>query len=261
MKVIATLIAVFVVAVTTQAQSPAGKISLSVLNDKNAGVDNAIASLLKSNNKQIVKTTLADKEGKIIFENISAGTYRIHLSATGFEEVTTDSIVINESNHVISWPSVILYKKDIAQLKEVTVSAKKPFIQRMNDRIIVNVDNSVVNAGSSAFEVLERSPGVTIDPNDNIALKGKQGVIIMVDGKPSPMTGADLVNYLRGLPGNSIDRIEIITNPSSKYDAAGNSGIIDIKLKKDQRLGSNGSFNAGYGQGVYPKANAGLSLN
>ncbi|MBC7937695.1 MAG: TonB-dependent receptor [Rhizobacter sp.] len=83
----------------------------------------------------------------------------------------------------------------------------------------------------------------------------------MIDGKPSPMSGADLVNYLRGLPSNSIDRIEIITNPSSKYDAAGSSGIIDIRLKKDQRMGMNGTFNAGYGQGVYPKANAGISMN
>ncbi|HVF97404.1 MAG TPA: outer membrane beta-barrel family protein, partial [Flavisolibacter sp.] len=121
--------------------------------------------------------------------------------------------------------------------------------------------NSAVNAGSTAFDVLERSPGVTIDQNDAIALRGRQGVIIMVDGKPSPMSGADLANYLRGLPVGAIDRIEIITNPSSKYDAAGNSGIIDIRMKKDQRLGYNGTLTAGYGQGVYPKANGGTTFN
>ena len=131
----------------------------------------------------------------------------------------------------------------------------------MNDRLIVNVENSVVNAGSSAMDVLERSPGVTVDQNDNIALRGKQGVIIMIDGKLSPMTGSDLANYLRGLPVNAIERIELITNPSSKYEAAGNSGIIDIRMKKDQRLGINGTVTAGYGQGVYPKWNAGTTFN
>ncbi len=261
MKLTSILIALLFTILNGFAQTNPGSITLTVTDSKNHGIENASAALLKNNSKQLVKTALANKAGKISFENIAAGTYRIKLSATGFEEKSTDSIVISETAYTADLPAVSLNLKSSAQLKEVTVSAKKPFIQRMNDRIIVNVDNSIVNAGSSAFEVLERSPGVTIDPNDNIALRGRQGVIIMIDGKPSPMTGADLVNYLRGLPSNSIDRIEIITNPSSKYDAAGNSGIIDIRLKKDQRMGTNGNFTAGYGQGVYPKTNTGISLN
>ncbi len=108
---------------------------------------------------------------------------------------------------------------------------------------------------------MERSPGITVDQNDAISLRGRAGVINMVDGKPLPMTGADLANYLRGLPSNAIERIEIITNPSAKYDAAGNSGIIDIRMRKDQRLGTNGTLTAGYGQGIYPKANAGGTFN
>ncbi len=261
MKLTSILIALLFTFLNSFAQTNPGSITLTVTDAKNNGIENASAALLKHNSKQLVKTALANKAGKILFENIAAGTYLIKLSATGFEEKSTDSIVISETGYTAELPTVSLNLKSSTQLKEVTVSAKKPFIQRMNDRIIVNVDNSIVNAGSSAFEVLERSPGVTIDPNDNIALRGRQGVIIMIDGKPSPMTGADLVNYLRGLPSNSIDRIEIITNPSSKYDAAGNSGIIDIRLKKDQRMGTNGNFTAGYGQGVYPKANTGLSIN
>lgn len=148
-----------------------------------------------------------------------------------------------------------------AGLKEVTVTTKKPFLQKLTDRIVVNVENSIVNAGSTVMEILERSPGITVDQNDNISLRGRAGVIIMVDGKITPMRGADLANYLRGLPGNAIDRIDIITNPSAKYEAAGNSGIIDIPMKKDQWLGANGTFTAGYGQGVYPKANTGTTFN
>jgi hypothetical protein len=261
MKPTSFLLALMLSFFNSWAQTNPGTITLTVTDAKNHGIENASAALLRSNGKQLVKTALANKEGKISFENIAVGSYRIRISATGFEEKSTDSLVISEASYSANLPVVTLNLKSSTQLKEVTVSAKKPFIQRMNDRIIVNVDNSIVNAGSSAFEVLERSPGVTIDPNDNIALKGRQGVIIMIDGKPSPMTGADLVNYLRGLPSNSIDRIEIITNPSSKYDAAGNSGIIDIRLKKDQRMGTNGNFTAGFGQGVYPKANTGFSIN
>lgn len=243
----------------TAVHAQQGKISLSVLNDKKIALENATAVLFKGNKP--AKSSLSDKNGLVVFENIAHGTYRIKITAAGFEDLLTDSVVISADNLTTDLAIVSMKIKSASELKTVTVSAKKPFIQRMNDRLIVNVDNGVVNAGSFAFEVLERSPGVTIDPNDNIALKGKQGVIIMIDGKPSPMSGADLVNYLRGLPANSIDRIEIITNPSSKYDAAGNSGIIDIRLKKDQRMGTNGTVNIGYGQGVYPKANAGISMN
>lgn len=260
MKKIFSLTAVLLLSVITWAQQ-GGKITLTIQDEKKQGIENATASLFKPGGKQLVKSTIADKNGLVVFENIPDGTYSIRLSAAGFADRFTDSIVINAVSNTADLSVIALERKASTDLKAVTVTAKKPFIQRMNDRIVVNVDNSVVNAGSSAFEVLERSPGVTIDPNDNIALKGRQGVIIMIDGKPSPMSGADLVNYLRGLPSNSIDRIEIITNPSSKYDAAGNSGIIDIRLKKDQRMGTNGTFNAGYGQGVYPKANAGISLN
>lgn len=238
-----------------------GRISLIIKNEQSAGVENATAALLKSGTQTLVKTSFADKSGMLAFEHLPYGTYQVKLTAAGFEDLLTDSIVLNEQSSLVSIPPITMKTTSRQSLKTVTVTAKKPFIQRLNDRLVVNVDNSVVNAGSSAFEVLERSPGVTIDNNDNIALRGKQGVIIMIDGKPSPMTGQDLASYLRSLPTNSIDRIEIITNPSSKYDAAGNSGIIDIRLKKDQRMGTNGSFNAGYGQGVYPKANTGLSLN
>ena len=111
------------------------------------------------------------------------------------------------------------------------------------------------------MEVLERSPGVNIDQNDVISLRGKQGVIIMIDGKPTAMSGSDLASYLKGLPSSAIERLDIITNPSAKYDAAGNAGIIDIRMKKDQRLGANGTVTAGYGQGIYSKANGGATLN
>ena len=115
-------------------------------------------------------------------------------------------------------------------------------IERKIDRTVINVDAAISNEGSTALEVLEKSPGVTVDKDGNISLKGKQGVMIMLDGKPSYLTGPELANLLRSMPSNNLDQIEIMTNPSAKYDAAGNSGIINIKTKKNKQKGFNGKF-------------------
>lgn len=238
-----------------------GKASVSIFSEQKTPVENATVELLRAKDSALVKTALTDKAGLAEFGNIAFNSYLIRISAVGLATAYTETFVVNENQTSIELPSVHLVQNSASQLQNVTVSAKKPFIQKLTDRIVVNVDNSIVNAGSSAMEVLERSPGVTIDQNDAISLRGRAGVIIMIDGKPSPMTGQDLANYLRGLPSNAIERIDIITNPSAKYDAAGNAGIIDIRMKKDQRLGMNGTFTAGLGQGVYPKANTGATFN
>ncbi|HTF30003.1 MAG TPA: outer membrane beta-barrel family protein, partial [Flavitalea sp.] len=129
------------------------------------------------------------------------------------------------------------------------------------DRMVVNVEASITNAGSNALEVLEKSPGISVDKDGNISLKGKEGVIVLVDGRQTYLGGVDLANYLRSLNANQMDQIEIMTNPPAKYDASGNSGIINIKIKKNRELGYNGSVNASYGQGIYPKYNEGINLN
>jgi iron complex outermembrane receptor protein len=238
-----------------------GKASVTVFNDQSIPVENATVELLKTKDSALVKAAITDKAGVAEFENLGFDSYIIRVSAVGLDTKYTDAFTVSEMQTSVTIPSLNLTAKAASQLQNVTVAAKKPFIQKLSDRIVVNVESSIVNAGSTAFEILERSPGVTIDQNDAISLRGRAGVIIMIDGKPSPMTGQDLANYLRGLPSGAIERIDIITNPSAKYDAAGNSGIIDIRMKKDQRLGTNGTLTAGYGQGVYPKANAGGTFN
>ncbi|MBD0296794.1 MAG: TonB-dependent receptor, partial [Flavisolibacter sp.] len=140
-------------------------------------------------------------------------------------------------------------------------SAKRPLIEQKIDRTIVNVEASVTNVGNSALEVLEKSPGVTVDREGNISLKGKQGVIILVDGRPTQLGGTDLANLLRSMNASQLDQIEIMTNPPAKYDAAGNAGIINIKTKKNQQKGYNGTAGFTYGQGRYPKLNESLNFN
>lgn len=237
-----------------------GKISIAVKDNKQNSMENATIELLSSKDSSIVKTALTDKTGTAILENIPFNSYLLRVTMVNYTIYYSSPIVFTSGQPELIMPDIILTNKT-GQLENVTVTGRKPFIQKLTDRIVVNVENSMVSAGSSAMDVLDRSPGVNIDQNDIISLRGRSGVIIMIDGKPTAMTGADLANYLRSLPSAVIERIDIITNPSAKYDAAGNSGIIDIRMKKDQRQGTNGTFTAGYGQGIYPKANAGTTFN
>ena len=129
------------------------------------------------------------------------------------------------------------------------------------DKTIVNVDAAVTNAGSNILEVLEKSPGVTIDKDGNISLKGKQQVLVMIDGRPTYLGQTELASLLKSMPASNADQIEIMTNPSAKYDAAGNSGIINIKTKKNKQQGFNGSINLNYSQGKYWRTNDNFNLN
>jgi iron complex outermembrane receptor protein len=147
------------------------------------------------------------------------------------------------------------------QLKEVKVVAKKRMIEQKIDKTVINVDAAITNTGTTAMDVLEKSPGVQVDKDGNISLKGKQGVTIMIDGRPTYLSGQELANMLRGMESSQLEQIEIMTNPPAKYDAAGNSGIINIKTKKNKIKGFNGSVTAGATQGHYFKTNESISLN
>jgi iron complex outermembrane receptor protein len=259
-KMIGLFICFFACFIVNAQPQAKGKITITVLDDKQAALENVTVELVKAKDSSLVKIALTDKTGLAEFENISFGSYLIRGRMINHEVSYSRPVNLSQENSLIQ-PVPLVLKHASTELSGVTVASKKPFIQKLTDRIVVNVENSIVSAGSSAMDVLERSPGVNIDQNDVISLRGRSGVIIMIDGKPTAMSGADLGNYLRGLPSASIERIDIITNPSAKYDAAGNSGIIDIRMKKDQRFGVNGTVTTGYGQGIYPKASAGSTFN
>ncbi|HXB07388.1 MAG TPA: outer membrane beta-barrel family protein [Puia sp.] len=146
-------------------------------------------------------------------------------------------------------------------LQQVEVTGRTPLIKRRHDKTIVNVEASVTNTGSTVLEMLERSPGVIVDRNGGITLNGKAGVLVMIDDKPTYLSGDDLNNLLSSMNASQVSQIELITNPSAKYDAAGSAGIINIKTRKNRNEGLNGSLTTSYGQGVYPKTNNSLVLN
>ncbi len=221
-------------------------------------IDAATVSLYKGADSSLVKINITDKEGNFEFQNIGAGKY--YVLATSIGHLSTYSPTINVTDKNVSI-GVLKLNNEIKTLKGITVTAKKPFIERKIDRTIINVDASITNAGTTALEVLEKSPGVSVDKDGNVSLKGKSGVMIMLDGKPSYLSGDQLTNLLKNMPSSAIDQIEIMTNPSAKYDAAGNSGIINIKTKKNKMHGINGSVTTSIAQSYYTKTNNSFNIN
>ncbi|WP_338876535.1 outer membrane beta-barrel protein [Spirosoma sp. SC4-14] len=237
----------------------ASKITGTVQDSTGVGVEFATVALHRATDSTVVQTEFSDASGAFQFAAVPAGNYFVSASQVGFNRSQTDPFALSFQNETL--PGIRLRPNGNTNLKEVTVQARKPMFEREADRIVVNVDGSPLSAGATSLEVLSRSPGVTVDQNDNLALRGKQGVLVLIDGKRVPMTGTELAEMLRALPANAVEKIELITNPPAKYDAAGSAGIIAIKLKKDGRQGTNGSLTTSYGYGRYGKFTSGLTLN
>ena len=259
MKKISTMLAALAITIASFAQTT-GKISGTVQDGSQKIIESATISLLKAKDSSAFKFSVANKEGKFEFENIPEGKYLVSVTAVGHEKGYSSIFDINSNNSSISLKTITLVPQEKG-MAGVTITAKRPFIEQRIDKMVINVESSLTSAGSSALDVLEKSPGITVDKDGNISLKGKQSVQVMMDGKPAYLSGADLVNYLRSLPSSAIDQIEIMTNPSAKYDASGNSGIINIKAKKNRQVGFNGSVTVNNQQGRYWKSNNSININ
>ena len=177
---------------------------------------------------------ITDDDGKYALE-VNVPNYIIQASYVGYHTA-------------FGGPNFVL-REETERLEEVEVKAKKPLIERQMDKLVVNVSASPLAAGSNGNDILRRAPGVRIDKDGNITVNGKS-VEIYVDGKPSYLSGQQLKAMLDGTDGNTIEKIEIISNPSAKYDASGQGGIINIKTKRNMMKGLNGMLSAGYG-GMY----------
>lgn len=147
------------------------------------------------------------------------------------------------------------------KLDELVIKSKKPFIEIQVDKMVMNVQNDIVASSGNLFEVLQRAPGVSITSDENINMAGKAGVNVLIDGRPTQLSAKDLANYLKSTPASAVDKIEIIMNPSAKYDAQGNAGIINIRLKKNTVKGTNGSISSTYTQSVHSNINFSGNIN
>jgi hypothetical protein len=252
--ILITLPLLFCAAVTSAQQ-----ITGNVKDDQGKALSGATVTLKKVKDSALVKLEATNAAGQYSFTSITAGNYFVAVSYTGHVAKTSAAFEVSGTGD-ITVPEVAL-PKATGQLKEVVVAARKPMVEVKADKMILNVEGTINSVGQDALELLRKSPGVMVDKDDNLTLSGKNGVQVYVDGRPTPLSGKDLSDYLRTLQSSSIEAIEIITNPSAKYEAAGNAGIINIRLKKNKSYGTNGSINAGYNQGITPKYNGGFSLN
>jgi hypothetical protein len=255
-KIILLVLLAFVSTEITYAQ----KINISIADSKGQPLPYTSVLLRQIKDSSLVKGELSDASGICNFDKISDGRYFIQASLMGYTTTSTPVFSVDADHKNIKLSKLVLQQAS-KNLQGVTVSAQKPFIERRDGATILNVESSVAASGGTALDILQRAPGVQVDQDDNVLLKGKKGVTIMLDGKLTYLSGEQLANLLKSMPAETISQIEIITSPSAKYDAAGNSGIINIKTKKGVITGINGSVTAGIGAGRYPIYNIGTNLN
>jgi iron complex outermembrane recepter protein len=248
--------------VSGQTKSVYAIVSGTLVNDIGEPVNFATVSLLRIKDSALVKGTLSNEAGLYTFENIKPGNYLVKVTSVGYIKAVGKPFYVANGSSTIIVPFLRMHEAS-SSLETVTITASKPLIEHQADRVVMNVANSILAAGNSAMDILERAPGVSIDKDDNISLKGKQGVTVMVNDKLTYLSADQLATLLRSTDGNTIQSIEIITSPTAKYDAAGNSGIINIKLKQNKQSGTSGSVSTGIGvaKGATLMDNNTLNLN
>ena len=255
MKLLLSLIFVFLLQLSYAQTTIKGKL----VSKDNEPIPFATVALLKAKDSSIVKGNFTADDGSFEFEKIMNGCYKIKAIVIGMETTYSPVIEITTADNIVLENLVI--QKSGVDLQSVDIVAIKPLVEFKNGNIILNVENSTIAAGNSAYELLKKAPGVSIDNNNNIAIQGKQGVKIMIDGRMQQLSKDQLMNLLQSMPAEGISTIDIMKNPSVKFDAEGTAGIINIKTKKAKLMGFNGNINAGISRGELWSGNGGVALN
>ena len=228
---------------------------------KDSSVVSGATVLALSKDSTLLKTYISGKNGEIEMEKLPVAAEILKISMVGFaDQFFQIPSTVNQNSQTLTTFKIFLERKN-EEMKEIVVQAKKPLLEQKIDRTVLNVDAAPGNAGNSIVEVLEKAPGVSVDKDGNISLKGKQAVLVLIDGRQTYLTPQDLFNYLRSLPASTIDQIELMTNPPARYDAAGNAGVINIKTKKSKTQGFNGTYTGSVGQGRLNRNSNSLQLN
>ncbi|NCD69658.1 TonB-dependent receptor domain-containing protein [Mucilaginibacter agri] len=241
------------------AQTAGGKISGSVLDEVKKPLDGATVILFTAKDSVVTSTQLVKQDGSFAFQNLKSNTYFIKATFMGYKNYRSGLVEVGQQK-AVNLPAFVLSPAG-KTLNEVSVTAQKSFVQQKVDRTVVNVGALISNTGANALEVLAKSPGVQVDADGNITFKGKSGVMVMIDDKPTYLSAANLATYLRSLPSSSLDQIELMDNPPAKYDAAGNAGVINIKTKKNSVKGFNAVASANIAQGFYGRTSESLNFN
>jgi hypothetical protein len=230
-----------------------------VKDDNNKPIDAVTVSLLKASDSSLVKMAFTDTSGNFEIERDLKGDFLLSFTSVGFENTYSEVFKLEDNQNYKS-PTINLHSES-KKIKEVTVTSRRPTIEVKPGKIVFNVEGSINATGSNALELLQKSPGVMVDNNENISMKGKSGIKVYIDGKMTQLDNKGLADYLKSINSSDVEAIEMIANPGAKYDASGNAGIINIRLKKNKKFGTNGNVELGLTQGRTPKGNAAASLN
>jgi iron complex outermembrane recepter protein len=240
----------------------AAAVSGKITDDKNEPLPGVVAELRNAKDSSLAKVNVTDAKGEYTFINIKAGNYFLKTSLVGFAPYRSEVFAYDGTSE--KQMTVVKMNTSSIELKEAQVSAIKPLVEVHSDKTVFNVENSINSTGSTAYELLQKAPGVVVDNNDNISLKGRGGVLVQIDGRDMHMSTEELGDFLKSIQSTDVESIELISNPSSKYEASGTAGIINIKLKKNKNYGTNGTLTAGYAYGTrteFSKYNTSLALN
>lgn len=248
----------FLLLLAGTAQAQLHTLSSMVKNNRNELVAGANVLLLHARDSTTITTKLTDQNGKFVFDNLSRAAYLIKITAVGYRPFLLYLPMDSTANKMI--PVLVLQPAAATNLSEVVITRKRPLLEMEADKTVVNVEAMLSSASSNTLEVLEKTPGVRVGPNGEISLNGRGGILVLIDGRSTYLSAQDLAAYLKSIPGGLLDKIELMDNPSAKYDAAGNA-VINIRMKKNRIGGFTGSLSSGYTQGKYGKNYQSLNIN
>lgn len=256
------LIIAFILFANTAGFSQTGSgISGYIKDETGKSLRSSTVFLMSAADSVIIKTAITDAKGFYYFQTPKAGNYFVSASLTGYKKLISKNFSIVSGSESTVIDDLLFAEKTVKSLEDVVVKSQKSFVEVKADRTVVNVENSITSTGGTVFDVLQKAPGVVVDNNENLTLRGKEGLLILIDGKQSFLAGQELVSYLKSLPSNSVEKLEIFSNPPAQFEAAGNAGVINISTKRIKKKGYNGQFTLGTGFIWNTRYNSDLSLN
>jgi len=255
MRIVALFLFILLSYERLQAQTLAG----STTDNEGKPLAGASIVLKKIKDSSLVKLSISNTDGVYEFPSLPAGVYFVTVSHIGYASANSASFSLT-GDGAVHIPAIMLTRVS-RELQKADVAAARPMVEVRPDKIVLNVEGNINAVGEDALELLRKSPGITLDNSNNLSLNGKIGVQVYVDGRPTYLSGNDLAQYLKTVQSTSVEAIEIISNPSAKFEAAGSGGIINIRLKKDKSFGTNLTAGAGYNIGTYSKYTATASFN
>jgi hypothetical protein len=260
-KTLTCVLAIVLSSLSLVAQSNNNYIQGKIIDNTRQPVPFASVALFDNSDHSLVKSAVAGEDGSFRLDYFKSGMYTIAVTAVGYKDYSGTPFEIKEASGIIIREDIVMDKNE-RTLTTVDIKGRKPLVDVRADKTVLNVAGTITAAGSTLFDMIRKAPGVRIGNGDEISINGKTGLLVYLDGNMVNLSGSDLNTFLRNFPSGSIEAIEVITNPSARYDAAGNAGIINIITKKNTNLGFNGTVAGTANYSKYkPKYNGGINLN